>query len=250
MIELRDKTILVTGASSGIGRACAIKASMAGAKVVLIGRSKERLIETYNNLEGIGHLYHQIDVTDYKKLESVIDESVAKIGPFSGFIHSAGIELTKPLSMMSPELYEKIFATNVISAFEISKLLSKNKNVNPLGASFVFISSIMALHGQKGKVGYCASKSALIGGTKSMALELTVKKIRVNCILPGVVQTEMTNNMFSNLPESSVIEIHKKHPLGIGKPEDVANCALFLLSDLSKWITGIDLIVDGGYHIE
>lgn len=250
MLNLNNKLILVTGASSGIGKASAILASKAGAKVVLIGRNKERLIETYNLLEGTGHLYHLIDVTDYSKLESVINESVEKAGLFSGFIHSAGIEFTRPLQVMSNEVYENIFAVNVISTFEISRLLSKKKYINPSGASFVFISSIRALYGQKGAVGYSSSKAALVGGTKSMALELAPRNIRVNCILPAFVDTEMTKKTFANLPESSVIEIQKKHPLGIGKPEDVANAALFLLSDLSKWITGIDLIVDGGYHIE
>lgn len=249
MFDLSNKNIFITGASSGIGKECALLASKAGARVVLIGRNVERLIETFNLLEGTNNLYYSIDLTDYSKLESIIDECVSKNGLFSGFIHSAGIEVTKPIQAMSSKVYENLFAINVISAFEISRILSKKKNINPLGASFIYISSIMALFGQKGKVGYCSSKSALIGGTKALALELAPRCIRVNCILPAIVETEMTKKMLAGLPESSVIEIQKKHPLGFGKPENIANASLFLLSDLSKWITGTDLIIDGGYHL-
>lgn len=250
MFNLNNKNILITGASSGIGKECAILANKAGARVVLIGRNIKRLTETYNMLEGENNLYYSVDLTNYLCLENIINECVSKIGLFSGFIHSAGIELTKPIQTMSAKVFEDLFAINVISAFEISRILSKKKYINPLGASFIYISSIMALYGQKGKVGYCSSKSALLGGTKALALELAVRSIRVNCILPAIVETEMTRKMLASLPETSLIEMQKKHPLGFGKPEDVANASLFLLSDLSKWITGIELVIDGGYHLE
>jgi len=250
MINLKGKNIIITGASSGIGRSCAILASQVGATLVLIGRNNERLKETYEKVCSGKHIYYAQDITEYEKLEHIISDCVAKIGKLSGFVHCAGIEMTVPLLTMKVEIYEKLFSTNVISAFEIAKIVSQKKYLDASGSSFVFLSSIMGLFGQKGKIGYCSSKSALMGGAKSMALELAVKKIRVNCILPGIVQTEMTNKMFDTLPETSKAEIIKKHPLGLGHPEDIANTCLFLLSDLSKWITGTDVIVDGGYHAE
>jgi NAD(P)-dependent dehydrogenase (short-subunit alcohol dehydrogenase family) len=250
MISLQGKNIIVTGASSGIGRSCAILASRVGANVALIGRNQERLQETYNQLDNGNHHYVSQDITEYANLESLLSDCCQKIGNISGFVHSAGIESTVPLRSIHPEIYHTLFSINVISAFEISKLLIKKKLLKTSGASFVFISSVMGLLGQKGKTAYSSSKSALIGGARSMALELAPKKMRVNCISPGVVSTEMSKKLFEVLPESSKEEIIRKHPLGIGDPEDIANACLFLLSDLSKWITGTNLIVDGGYSAE
>jgi NAD(P)-dependent dehydrogenase (short-subunit alcohol dehydrogenase family) len=105
----------------------------------------------------------------------------------------------------------------------------------------------MGILGKEGKVAYCASKSALISGVKAMALELSSKKIRCNTVLPGMIMTEMAEEMFRTLPQSSVDNIISSHPLGLGKPEDVANLAVFLLSDKSSWITGSDFVIDGGY---
>ena len=170
-----------------------------------------------------------------------------RIGKISGFVHSAGIEMTLPLRSMQPSYYEDMFATNVISGFELARIISRKKYLGESGVSFIFISSVMGILGQAGKVGYCSSKGALISGAKAMALELAKKNIRVNCILPGVVETEMSNKMLENLPEESKKSILGMHPLGLGKPEDIANACAFLLSDASRWITGTNLIVDGGY---
>jgi len=155
--------------------------------------------------------------------------------------------MTLPLKMMKPEYYEKLFSTNVISGFEIAKIMSKRNYLDNYGASFVFISSIMGILGQSGKVGYCSSKGALISGMKAMALELYSKNIRVNCVSPAIVETDMTKKLFENISEDSKNEISKMHPMGFGKPEDVANACIYLLSDASKWVTGTNLIVDGGY---
>jgi len=140
-----------------------------------------------------------------------------------------------------------MFATNVISGFELARMISKKKYLDENGASFVFISSVIGTLGQPGKIAYCSSKGALISGAKAMALELARKNIRVNCILPGHVKTEMANRLFENISEKSKKEIMDMHPLGLGIPEDIANASAFLLSDASRWITGTILIVDGGY---
>ena len=244
---LNKKNIIVTGASSGIGRGCAITFSQLGANVILIGRNKERLENTYNKLDKGNHLIVSQDITEYDKLEEVVNTAVEKVGKISGFVHSAGIEMTLPLRSMNPSCYEDMFAINVISGFELARIISKKKYLDENGASFVFISSVMGMLGQAGKVGYCSSKGALISGAKAMALELVSKNIRVNCILPGVVETEMSNKMFQGLSVESKREIIDMHPLGLGKPTDVAYVCVFLLSDAARWITGTNLVIDGGY---
>ena len=244
--SLRDKNIIITGASSGIGKQCAVSCSKMGANVVLIARNKERLEKTFGLLEEGNHSYYLLDITDYDKIEPIIKDVVAKTGKISGFIHSAGIEMTLPLKMLKPEKYEAIFSVNVISGFEISKIIAKKKYRDNI-MSLVFISSIMGLLGQPGKIGYCASKGALSAGSKAMALELADKNIRVNNVLSGIVHTEMSKSLLSVLSEKSEKDIENMHPLNIGNPEDVANACIYLLSDASKWVTGTNLIVDGGY---
>ncbi len=244
---LDNKNIIITGASSGIGRQCAISCSQMGANLILIARNEDRLRETYNRLEPGKHLYYSQDITKFNALELFIRDSVSNIGKISGFIHAAGAERTLPFKIMRPEYYEDLFSINVISGFEIARIISNKSYLDASGASFVFIASVMGYLGQTGKVGYCSSKGALLSGMKAIALELINRKIRVNCISPGIIETDMTNKLFENIPESSKEEILKMHPMGFGKPEDVANACIFLLSDAAKWITGTNLIVDGGY---
>ena len=247
IFSLKNKNILITGASSGIGRQCAITFSQLAANIILIARNEERLKDTFDKLDKGNHLIISQDITEYNKLEEVVNTAVDKIGRISGFVHSAGTEVTLPLRSMKPSYYEEIFSVNVIAGFELAKIISKKKYINKEGASFVFISSVMGILGQSGKIAYCSSKGALTSGVKAMALELAPKNIKVNCVLPGVVETEMSNKMFENLSEESKKLIINMHPLGLGKTEDIASACAFLLSDAAKWIIGINLIVDGGY---
>ncbi len=247
MINLEGKRILVTGASSGIGRAVAIQAASLGASLILLGRNDERLKITHNSLQGIGHEYYSIDITNYSQVEKIINSSVANSGYINGFVHSAGIEKIVPFKASTPQHFKEVFEINVFAGFEIARLLSQKKNVNPTGASHVFISSVNARLGDPCKIIYCSSKSALLAGVKAMALELSSKKIRCNCVLPGCVDTEMVKKIFETVPIEAKQEIINKHPLGIGQPEDVANLVCFLISDLAKWITGSEYIIDGGY---
>jgi NAD(P)-dependent dehydrogenase (short-subunit alcohol dehydrogenase family) len=244
--SLEEKIVLITGASSGIGRQCAISCSQMGAKTILIARNEERLKETLSQLEGDNHLMYSLDITKFDKIESIIKNSISKIGKIDGFIHSAGIERTLPLGMMKPELYQEIFNVNVIAGFELTKIISK-KMYREKRASFVFISSIMSVLGQSGKVGYCSSKSAIVGGVNALALELASKKIRVNSISPAVIKTSMSQKLYDSLSLEEQKIITGMHPLGLGKPEDVANACIYLLSDATRWVTGTNLIVDGGY---
>jgi len=247
MINLESKRILITGASSGIGRAVAQQAASLGASLILLGRNNERLKATYDSLQGTGHEYYSVDITDYTQVEEIIRSSVANAGFINGFVHSAGIEKTTPFKASTPKLFKQIFEINVFAGFEIARLLSQKNIVNPTGASFLFISSVNALHGDVGKIMYCSSKSALLTGVKAMALELAIKKIRCNCVLPGCVNTDMIVKLFDSISVEAKQEIINKHPLGIGQPEDVAFLVCFLISDKAKWITGSEYVIDGGY---
>jgi NAD(P)-dependent dehydrogenase (short-subunit alcohol dehydrogenase family) len=148
---------------------------------------------------------------------------------------------------MSFEKYNKIFSINVYSGFEIARIIAKKENFNSDNMSLVFIASIMGLVGNKALTGYSATKGALISGSKSMAVELAKKKIRVNCISPGFIETEMMNSVSKKFGKEQMDKLKSEYLLGLGKPKDVANACLFLLSDASRWITGINLPVDGGY---
>ena len=245
--SIKNKTIVITGASSGLGRHCAVSFAKMGAQVILIARNEDRLIETFASLTKGNHLFFVQDLLNYDNIEDIIAQSVAKVGKISGFVHFAGIDLTLPLKSMTPGHFNNVLGINVIAGFQIAKTISKKKYLHENGAGFIFISSILGVRGQSGKIGYCSSKGALISGVRAMALELISKKIRVNCISPGFIETEMTKELFKKIPEESRKKILDMHPMGIGKLEDITNACIFLLSDASQWINGINLPVDGGY---
>jgi NAD(P)-dependent dehydrogenase (short-subunit alcohol dehydrogenase family) len=246
LVDLTNKNILITGASSGIGQATAVLCSALGAHVILLARNPEKLAATTILLGEGQHLSFAVDVTDSEKLEDVIKEVVQKLGKIDGFVHSAGMEMTRPLKILKREQWNSTLDVNVISGFECARIISNAKYINK-AASIIFISSIVGLFGQAGKVAYSASKGALVAGSKSLALELAAKGIRVNAILPAVVETEMSNTMLESIGEEAKANVLKMHPLGFGKPEDVANSCAFLLSEASSWITGTSFIIDGGY---
>jgi NAD(P)-dependent dehydrogenase (short-subunit alcohol dehydrogenase family) len=247
MINLEGKRILVTGASSGIGKAFAVQAASLGATLMLWGRNLERLEETFNSLKGHGHEYSAFDITEYSKTEQNILASVSNGQKINGFVHCAGIEKTTPLKASTTAVFKEIFEINVFAGFEIARILSQKHIVDPAGASFIFLSSVNGRLGDPGKVVYCSSKSALLSGVKAMALELARKKIRCNCVLPGVVMTPMTERLLDTIPPETKQRIIDKHPLGLGSPEDVSNLISFLISDKARWITGSEFIIDGGY---
>lgn len=245
--SLKDKIILITGASSGIGRSCSVECSKSGAGLILIARNSEELQKTVSMLapdtkaETI-----MADITNTANLEELIAEKISVLGKVSGFIHCAGIEKTLPLKKHTSRLYTDVFAVNVIAGFEIARILSLKKYKNEI-SSFVFVSSVAGMVGEIGKTAYSASKGAVIAGARSMAMELARGGTRVNSISPAMVNTPILEKMFENIGEDAAEEIFKKHPLGIGQPEDIANACIFLLSDASKWITGSNLVIDGGY---
>jgi NAD(P)-dependent dehydrogenase (short-subunit alcohol dehydrogenase family) len=242
---IKDKNILITGASSGIGKKCAITCNNLGANVILIDMDEKGLMQTYTELKTGNNLFFVQDITNFVKLEEIIMTSVQKLGKISGFIHSAGIEISYPLKNLNAEHYEKIYSINTISAFEISRILSKKKYIVEVNASFVYIASIMGIVSDLALTAYSSSKGALISGSKAIALELAKKKIRVNCISPGHIQTPLLDNSVSSNLNSNDI----RYPLGLGNTDDIALGAVYLLSEASKWITGHNLVIDGGYTI-
>ena len=250
MDNLSGKRVLVTGASSGIGRAVSQFAASQGASLILFGRDIDRLKETFHSLQGSDHYYYSVDVTAYSKMEEIIRSAVANGKYISGFVHSAGIERTVLIKGSTPLVFKEIFETNVFAAFEIARIITQKGIVDPRGASFLFISSVMGRLGKPGAIAYSSSKSALLAGVKSMALELASKKIRCNCILPGIVEAEMVEKLFDSIPPKAKKEIINKHPLGLGSPSDIAALVSFMLSDEARWITGSEYVIDGGYSAQ
>ena len=246
--NLADKLIIITGASSGIGRQCSITCSQIGATVTLFGRDHDKLKETLFMMKDPSkHYVASVDLINYDKVEDEVRELVNKKGKVNGMVNCAGISTTLPLNSLSPQKMEQFFKVNVIGAVNLSRHVIKPFHFSEEGGSIIFISSVMGVVGENGKTLYSMTKGALIAAVKSMAIELAQRKIRVNAISPGVVETPMSKNAIYSQNEESMNKIKNIHPLGLGRPDDVANTCVFLLSDASRWITGTNLIVDGGY---
>jgi NAD(P)-dependent dehydrogenase (short-subunit alcohol dehydrogenase family) len=219
-----------------------------GANIVLFGRDQSRLEETLKQMEEPGrHLTYALDLTEYDKLSEAIREIISKTGIFYGLINCAGISTTLPLNAISPQKMEQFFRINVICGINLTRHVVKASNFSESGGSIIFISSVMGVVGENGKALYSMTKGALVSAVRSMSVELAPRKIRVNAVSPGVVETPMSKNAIYSRNEESLNKIKGLHPLGLGQPEDVANTCIFLLSDASKWITGTNMIVDGGY---
>ncbi len=245
-MELIDRTILVTGASSGIGRETAILLSQLGAHLILVGRNSEQLEKTHELLEGTAHQVYAFDLSNVDEIPRWMKEITSASGPLHGLVHSAGVQFTRPLRIVSSEGIEEIMRINVTAALLLAKAF-RQKGVSVDSGSIVYLSSVMGLVGQSGQSAYSASKGALVTLTKSLALELSRENIRVNCVAPAMVRTEMSEKMLELLTPEQAIHIEAMHPLGLGRPRDVANAIAFLLADTARWITGTTLVVDGGY---
>lgn len=243
-----NKNIIITGASSGIGRACAIVLSNMGANLFLFGRDEKKLDDTKKMLnDQQSHKTFVVDLTNFKLVENVFTNFKESSVKFHGLVNSAGVTSTMPLRGLSMLKVKSLFEINVMASLNISKIFSKKCFIDKSGANIIFISSVMASVGEVGKTSYSMSKGALKSAVKSLSIELAPKNIRVNSISPGVVRSPMSEKSYYSRSNESLQKIIEKHPLGIGDPDDVAKACAFLLSDASKWITGIDLVVDGGY---
>lgn len=242
---MEGKTILVTGASSGIGRSAAIECSKMGAKLFITGRNIERLKETLCQLEGFGHYSVVADLSEQEGIDAVANS----ISNIDGCVNCAGISQIKPIKRIDRNGLSEIVNANTFAPILLTSTLVKTKKLKQ-GSSVVFISSMAGPHVvNSGEAAYSTSKGALTAFAKVAALELAPQKIRVNCISPGVVETpllNLSNDIFSeNQLKDTMLA---RYPLKrFGKPEDIAYAVIYYLSDVSSWVTGSDLVIDGGY---
>lgn len=243
--SLEGKTILVTGSSSGIGRGIAIECSKMGAKVILNGRNVDRLKETLEMMEGEGHQVMAADISNQVE----IDQLVADVPTLDGCVLCAGIPQVCPVKHFKRNDIEDILNVNTVAPIMITSGLLKKKKIRK-GSSVVLIESISGVFvGTKGDVSYNASKAALNGFLKGSALELAAQGIRINAINPGLVPTNilnLTNEMFAESHHTDIMV--DSYPMKrYGTPEDIAYGAIYLLSNASSWVTGTNLVIDGGY---
>ena len=245
--SLEGKNVIITGASSGIGKQCAIRCSQYGANLALVGRDVKRLEETQMRLCEGKHILHSADITEYDCIRDIVSKTHYQMGPIGGFIHSAGIAFNKPIHLMDPYDYNKMNSINVVSGYEFIRQLSKKGIYDSNGSSYVLIASVMALAGVSLKTAYCSSKGAIVSDVRAMALELAKKNIRVNSISPGVIATEMVERFEAKTPKDALDNILKSQALGLGSPDSIAYGCIYLLSEASSFITGSNLIIDGGY---
>ena len=248
--SLENKIILVTGASSGIGAQCAIDFSRMGAKVILIARNIECLKQTLSKMEGSGHAYYSVDVTDFRALSCIIKLAVNEVGKISGVVHCAVISSVLPLKLVKEEDIDNIMRTNVFSAIQLVREVTHVGCYDKSnGISIIFLSSIMGVVGESCKSLYSFSKGAIIAGVRSLAVELAPKNIRVNCISPGVIVTNINKNARHIVDPERRKELENKHLLGLGETTDISNACIYLLSNGARWVTGQNIIVDGGYSV-
>jgi NAD(P)-dependent dehydrogenase (short-subunit alcohol dehydrogenase family) len=241
--SLDGKTILVTGASSGIGQTTAISCAKMGANVVITGRDQGRLQATAD-LSGNAVTQMVADLTVQADMENLL----AALPPLDGAVLCAGNSTTLPLQFGSREKFDEMFDVNFFAPVELLRLMYKKKILQK-GSSVVLLASIGGTHSfMPGNGVYGASKAALNSVMKYAAREYASRKIRVNSICPGMVDTPLIHR--GTITEEQLAEDAKRYPLGrYGKPEDIANGAIYLLSDASSWLTGHDLVIDGGFSI-
>lgn len=242
--SLEGKTILVTGASSGIGKETAIQCSKMGATVIITARNEERLNETLSSLEGDGHQMILAELTNQDNVESLVGE----VSELQGLVLCAGKGKTSPFPFSTRDKYDEIFNVNFFAPVELLRLLVKKKKLEK-ESSVVFVSSIGGVKSfQLGNGVYGASKAAINSTMEFCAKELAAKKIRVNSVNPGMVNTKLIQS--GTISEEQYKQDMEKYPLKrYGEPEDIAFGIIYLLSDASSWVTGHSLVIDGGYTI-
>lgn len=242
--EFSGCNILISGACSGIGREIAEVLAQSGANLWLTGRNLERLEQLAASLPGQHHCL-ELDLSSCEPIE-------AGLGPWLpanlyGFCHCAGVVDTRPFKLMKPASSHQQMQVNFLAGFEMARIASLSRHM-PAAGSLLFISSIYADVGAPGQSAYCASKAAIAGAARALAVELAPRSIKVNSLAPGFVATAMTDQ--TKLSKEAMEAIIAKHPLGAGSTAQVARAAAFLLSPNNTWITGTQLIVDGGYSAQ
>jgi NAD(P)-dependent dehydrogenase (short-subunit alcohol dehydrogenase family) len=239
--SLQGKTVLVTGATSGIGRQAAIDLSAAGATLVITGRDEARLTETLSALKGAGHLPIIADLLDFDKFTSLAEN----LPLLDGIVHSAGVTGHIPAKFISANDISDIMRINYMAPVLLTAALLRKKKV-AAKASIVFLSSITTKYPYYGGALYGSSKAAIEAYSRVLAIELAAKGIRSNCISPSFVRTPMVEDAGNTISTDVLAKFEKMMPLGFGEPSDVSHAILYLLSDASKWVTGSNMVLGGG----
>lgn len=245
-MDLTGKTVLVTGGSSGIGRAVAVCCSRLGAKVAVTGRSAERLEETRTRLSGGGHLALVWDFSRKEDLEPFFKSILSEAGKLDGMIHCAGIPGVIPLRALSRKQLEPVMEVNFYSFVELVRQFGK-KRYSRDGASVVALSAALIRRPRPYELAYIASKAALEAAVPVMSMELRNRKIRINCVSPGAVRTEMLERLAEDLDNRKFLESGGGQAVNWQTPEEIADVCAFLISDAASAITGRNILADGGF---
>ncbi|ESQ81164.1 SDR family NAD(P)-dependent oxidoreductase [Asticcacaulis sp. YBE204] len=244
-LSLEGRTILVTGATSGIGQATAVYLSKLGARIIATGRDEVRLQTTLDQLSGDSHVGRTFDLSEADRIAAWMKQLCADHGPLNGLAHCAGIQTTRPLQAINLAYVTEMLNANLVTAFMLLQAFRLKACHHP-NASAVLVSSSSALKCAPGNSVYAASKGGIISATKGLGVELIRDGIRVNAVAPALVDTPMSDRFKSVLSEDNFQRVVDMHPLGLGQPDDVAGAIAFLLADTSRWITGSVITVDGG----
>lgn len=243
-----DRWIVVSGASSGMGRAISVELISQGARVVLMGRDPTRLAETAHLAGSVDRTeLCPLDLADLGAVAPAIANLVTKLGPIYGLCHAAGLAQTLPLNATRPERIRALMDINLLAGMELCRALTRRDAALAGEGCLLWLSSVYAHVGAPGQIAYCATKGAVSAAVRAMALELAGRGIRVNVLSSGFVSTGMTNSAESRLSAEQWAQIVAKHPLGEGTVADIARAAVFLLDPRNRWVTGTDLVIDGGY---
>ncbi len=247
-VDLKGKRLVVAGATSALGSAIAARLDTQGASLLLLSRNADILGEVLASMQSPKK--HSLGIIDLENdpdgIVAVITQYAETNGQLAGGVYCPGVAPVMPLRGLNTNIIERTFRVNYVGAQMFTKALSSKKVRDQQGGSIVLIGSVAGSRGDKGISTYCDSKAALIASARALALELAPLRIRVNCVSPGWFESAMAEASFSWYPGGKD-QVAKAHPLGMGKPTDVAAAVVFLLCDASEWVTGSNMVVDGGY---
>lgn len=246
LLDLSGRRFLITGAASGIGKATALMLHKLGADLILVDVNPEGLDALKSALKPTDY-FLPLDLADAESIKPALVRAVSATGKLHGLAHVAGIPYICPLKMVNAAKCEKVYKVNTYAAIELAKVCSNKRICADERVSFVLISSVYGLVGSAANVGYAMSKAGIIGVTKALSMELVAKNIRVNCVAPGFIISNMMGENSFRFDKDYMTTLNNLHPMGLGKPEDIAKGIVFLLSDMSSWMTGAVLNIDGGF---